>query len=514
MVDQSLSEHPRGARNWIGFLALCVGMFMAILDIQVVVTSLSVIDEKLDIGADRMSWIQTGYIITEVIAIAVTGLMIRVLSLRWLFVSALAAFTLASIGCAMSGSFSSLLFMRLLQGLAGGALIPIAFSAIFLLFPAGFQQSLASTVGGVLAVLAPALGPLVGGWITETYSWQWLFLINVAPGILAGLAGLVFLPRDKPMPGELRRLDWLSLVAFGLALALLVLGLKEAPSRGWFSGYVLSALAGMIALAAFSIFRPAPALQFGLLRDRGLAFGCAFSLLLGFVLYGTVYVMPVFLSLVRLHGPYTIGVITLVMGLAQLASAPFVVQIDRYFDARWLTALGFAAFGASALMNSGLTVTSDYDQLYWPQIVRGLAVALCILPPIRLAMAHMPQHAVGEASSMFNLSRNIGGIIGIAASDTILFGRTAQHAEDIQDQLKADPSLAPGLIDMQPEDLPDADDAMGLLGIADQLQAAGLTMSVNECWFMFAVVCGLALALIPFVGRLASALPKKQVKRG
>ncbi len=509
MADHRTGYELQRSLRWPGFLALCVGMFMAILDIQVVVTSLAVIQDALGIGADQMSWVQTAYIIAEVIAIPITGLLLRVLSMRWLFVIAITSFTLTSIGCALSGSFESLLFWRVLQGFAGGVLIPLTFSAVFLLFPNGFEQSLASTIGGVLAVLAPAIGPLVGGWITEAYTWHWLFLINVAPGILACAVGLWCLPSAAITLRILRGLDWLSLVAFGAALALLVVGLKEAPAGGWLSSPVILCFGAAIVLIVFSVFRPSPAIQFVLLKDRALAFGCVFSLLLGFVLFSAVYVMPAFLAFVRLLGPYEIGLVTIVMGLTQLLFAPFTAQLDRYVDARWLTALGFAIFGTGVWMNSGLTVASGYDDVFWPQVVRGAAVVMCILPPIRLAMSHMPKDSVGEASGLFNLSRNIGGVIGIAASDTILFGRTPTHADTIMELLASDPPAAARILGITLDELPDADDAMSLIGIMDQIQGAALTTSVNECWIMMTCVCAVALVLVLFVGPQASARAEK-----
>src|ERR1700754_1974507 len=175
---------------------MCLGMFMAILDIQVVATSLPSIQRALSISADAISWIQTAYLIAEIIAIPLTGWLTRVLTLRWLFVGAIGLFTLASIGCAFSGSFAALVSFRVLQGFAGGTLIPAVFSAVFLLFPVRLHPA-ATTMAGIMAVLAPTIGPVVGGWITETWSWHWLFLINVAPGVIAALATPVLLPREK-----------------------------------------------------------------------------------------------------------------------------------------------------------------------------------------------------------------------------------------------------------------------------------------------------------------------------
>ncbi len=177
--------------TWVGFSMMCVGMFMAILDVQVVATSLPTIQQALNIAQDQMSWIQTAYLIAEVIAIPLTGFFTRMLTMRWLFVTAISIFTIASIACAASNSFETLIASRVVQGFFGGALIPAVFAAVFLLFPLRLQ-GIATTIAGVLAVLAPTVGPVVGGWITETFSWHWLFLINVVPGIASAILSVVF----------------------------------------------------------------------------------------------------------------------------------------------------------------------------------------------------------------------------------------------------------------------------------------------------------------------------------
>src|SRR6202453_3740133 len=196
-MNGAMTGAKADAATWFGFVLMCLGMFMAILDIQVVATSLPTIQNALAISRDAMSWIQTAYLIAEIIAIPLTGMLTRVLTLRWLFVVAIVLFTLASIGCAFSGSFATLIGFRVVQGFAGGMLIPAVFSAVFLLFPVRLH-SVATTVAGIMAVLAPTIGPIVGGWITETYSWHWLFLINVVPGILAAIITPQLLPRAKP----------------------------------------------------------------------------------------------------------------------------------------------------------------------------------------------------------------------------------------------------------------------------------------------------------------------------
>jgi DHA2 family multidrug resistance protein len=497
---RTLPERLGPAKLWAGFGAMCLGMFMAILDIQIVITSLPVIQSALRIGADQMSWVQTAYLIAEVIAIPLAGLLVRIFTLRRLFVGAIAVFTAASVGCAMSWGFSSLITFRVLQGAAGGVLIPLVFSAIFLLFERGLQQTLATTMGGVLAVLAPALGPIAGGWLTENLSWQWLFLINIGPGAVTLVLGYFCLNREPGNHGLLASLDWLSLVLIAVALAALEIGLKDAPDRGWFSPVVLGLFMLAAAGMAAAIRRPRAVIDFPLLRNRSLAYGCAVSFILGMVLFGSVYLMPVFLAFVRGHGPLDIGLIILVTGIAQLVTAPLAVQLDRRMGARFLSIVGFAGFGAGLAMSAWQTPLTDYDGMFWPQVIRGATVSLCILPPTRFALGLLPLDRVSDASGIYNLSRNLGGAIGIALIDTVLFSRGPEHADSLLDLMKSDPAAAARLMAVDPAELPDPGDMAGHLSIMDAIEKASLTMAINDAWLMLAALAFGAVALLWWMG--------------
>src|SRR3984893_13029011 len=426
--------------TWLGFVLMCLGMFMAILDIQVVATSLPTIQDALAISRDAMSWLQTAYLIAEIIAIPLTGWLTRVLTLRWLFVIAISLFTLASIGCAFSGSFATLVSFRVVQGFAGGALIPAVFSAVFLLFPIRLHP-IATTMAGIMAVLAPTVGPVVGGWITETWSWHWLFLINVAPGLVAAGATPFLLPAEKPNCAVLCPLNPTSLALMAMALAALELGLKQAPQDGWLSPLclVLFFLSGVTAtvFTLRTLGAAHPVVELTTLRARPFAIGCALSFCLGVGLFGSVYLMPVFLAYVRRHDAFEIGTIMLVTGVAQLVTAPIAGALESRFDPRRLSAVGFALFafglGCSALQSR----TADFDEMFWPQVLRGVAIMFCLLPPTRLALGALPEAEVPDASGLFNLMRNLGGAIGIALIDTILYGRPGGHADALRDRLIA-----------------------------------------------------------------------------
>jgi DHA2 family multidrug resistance protein len=496
------AQAPRLAA-WAAFAAMCTGMFMAILDIQVVATSLPTISEALGIRQDQMSWIQTSYLIAEIIAIPMTGLLTRALTMRWLSVGTTTVFTLASIGCAYSGSFEALLAWRVLQGFAGGLLIPLVFAAGFALFP-GRGQATATTIAGVLAVMAPTLGPVVGGWITSTYDWPWLFLINVVPGIAAIAVAAIALPREQTETGLLRQLDGVGLCLMAVALALLELGLKDAPHAGWLSVSVFAQL-GLAGLFGYlfvrrTLNRSSPLVDLRAFADKRFALGCLLSFILGLGLYGCVYLMPVFLAFVRGHDALEIGHIMVVTGIAQLIVAPFVVAAERRADARLLTACGFLLFAGGLGMSAFQTRGTDYDEMFLPQLVRGAAIMLCLLPPVRIALGHLPPEAVANASGLFNLTRNLGGAIGLALIDTVIYGRAPVIGERLGEDIQAGSVEAAREVGLPMQrflsHIPGTPVDPGVEAyVRSAVERQALTQAINESWMM--------LALLTLAGGLA-----------
>ena len=277
-----------------------------------------------------MSWIQTAYLIAEIISIPLTGFLTRLLTIRVLFVAAVSLFSLASVGCASSDSFALLIAFRVTQGFFGGTLIPLVFAAVFLLFPSRLHTA-ATVIAGMLAVLAPTLGPVVGGWITATYSWPWLFLINVFPGFMAASVAWAALPKSASALGRAPTLDIPSLAAGTTALAALEIAIKEAPERGWMSTLVVGLLIVCVATAAAFVSRTLrtrrPLVDLRMFGDRNFSIGCLLSFVLGMGLFASVYLMPVFLAYVRGHDALQIGKIMLITGMAQLRDSA-----HYYFD--------------------------------------------------------------------------------------------------------------------------------------------------------------------------------------
>jgi DHA2 family multidrug resistance protein len=357
-----------------------------------------------------------------------------------------------------------------------------------------------------VAVLAPTVGPSVGGFITATWSWPWLFLINVIPGLIVALATPFLLPRQKTDLGELAKLDAISLLLLAAALASLEIGLKQAPQRGWLSpscaGLLVASAAGLALFLGRTSRAPHPVLRLAALKRRSFALGCLLSFCLGVGLFGSVYLMPVFLAFVRGHDAFEIGTIMLVTGVAQLVTAPFAAALESRIGARSLTAVGFLLFAAGLGASAFQPRTADFDEMLWPQIVRGVAIMFCLLPPTRIALGDLPEIEIADASGLFNLMRNLGGAIGIALIDTILYGRVAAYAENFRDRLLAGDISAAKAIGLDPSLLlsraagPPSDAEIAY--VRPLVEKASLALCVNDAWMMLAGFAMLGLLLVPF----------------
>ncbi len=501
-----MTELRLSSTSFVGFLAMCAGMFLAILDIQIVASSLIDIQADLRIPADRLSYLQTIYLIAEIIAIAVSGRLARALSTRWLYTIGLIGFVAASGACAASGTYQALYVARAVQGFFGGVLIPTVFSAVFLMFPLK-RQAMATAIAGSFAMLAPTVGPFVGGWITETLSWHWLFLINIAPGLAA--AGIVarWVRIDNADWKSLARTDVITLGLAVVFLTTLELTLKEAPHRGWFGPAALT-LAGICIASGIWLVRrclsvPEPLIAMRAFADKDFAIGAWFSFVLGIALFGATYLMPLFLGLVRDRGPLEIGTIMMVTGAAQLLTAPLAAVLERRWAAKPMTLAGFGLFAAGLLLNGLMTPEWEFNEFFAPQVLRGVALLLCLLPTTRLALGHLPPERVPQASSLFNLLRNVGGAVGLALIDTVMETRTAGHAEAIIAKLQEGDRVTAAFVGLPLERFTGT--ALGPIDqatremVAPLVQRAAVTMSFNDAWLALGTVVALSLLALPFV---------------
>ncbi|MBZ5486598.1 DHA2 family efflux MFS transporter permease subunit [Halomonas aquamarina] len=416
------SEMPPWPQR-IGFIAAVFGMFMAILDIQIVASSLNEIQSGLSASEDQISWVQTSYLIAEIVMIPLSGMLMRILSTRVAFTLSCAGFTLASLGCALAGSIEQLIVLRAIQGFMGGAMIPITQAISFSIFPRRVMGSVQAVIGMVVT-MAPSVGPTVGGYITETQSWHWLFLANVIPGILVCWAAWNFLDIDKGDRTLARRLDVLGLALIALFLGSLEFVLEEGPGEDWFASreivlFSLLCLATGVWFFVRTLRSDHPIVDLRAFANRNFAIGAGMGFIIGIALYGLVYIMPLFFGYVRGYSSLQIGQVMFVTGLTMFFCAPLVGKATNHLDLRLLLFFGFLLVGAGTMMNANLTVQSGFWQFCVPQIVRGVGLIMCIIPASRIALGTLPQSEVGNASGLFNVMRNLGGAMGLALLDTV-----------------------------------------------------------------------------------------------
>jgi len=422
---------PIPAKRVLAFVAMCFGMFMAILDIQIVSASLNEIQAGLSASADEIPWVQTAYLIAEVIAIPLSGYLSRALGTRILFATAAAGFTLASIMCGTSSSIDSMIVWRAVQGFIGGGMVPTVFASAYLIFP-GPRQKVIAPVIGLIATLAPTIGPTVGGYLTDTLSWHWLFFINVIPGIIVTVASIALIDFDQPEFSLLKNFDWTGLLSMAGFLGALEYVLEEGPRYEWLDDDTIALVAVVSAVSAAIFFTRvltarAPIVDLGAFTNRNFSVGSLFSFVLGIGLYGLTYLYPVYLAQVRGYDALMIGETMFVSGLVMFFTAPIAGQLTERFDPRYVLAAGFVFFALGTWEMTYVTQDWDFWELLWPQIFRGVGLMLAIIPVTNTALGTLPPERVKNASGLFNLMRNLGGAIGLAAISTWFNDRLDLH---------------------------------------------------------------------------------------
>jgi len=415
----------------LAFVVMCFGMFMAILDIQIVSASLTEIQAGLSASGDEIPWVQTAYLIAEVIAIPLSGFLSRALGTRVLFTVSAAGFTLSSFMCGFASSIDSMILWRAVQGFIGGGMVPTVFASAYILFP-GRRQAMVAPIIGLIATLAPTVGPTIGGYVTDALSWHWLFFINIAPGVVVTLASYLLIDFDKPDYSLLENFDWWGLISMGGFLGALEYILEEGPRYGWFDDGTITLFAVISAVSAVAFFirvftARVPIVDLRAFANRNFALGSLFSFVLGIGLYGLTYVYPVYLAQIRGYDALMIGNTMFVSGLAMFATAPIAGQLSQRFDPRYVLMAGFLIFAVGTWQMTFVTKDWDFWELLWPQIFRGIGLMFAIVPVTNTALGTLPPDRVKNASGLFNLMRNLGGAIGLAAINTLLNNRMDLH---------------------------------------------------------------------------------------
>ncbi|MDO9452872.1 MAG: DHA2 family efflux MFS transporter permease subunit [Stagnimonas sp.] len=510
MLSREEEDAKRKLRMaWFGYIGMIFGNFMAILDIQIVASSLREIQAGLSASADELTWVQTSYLIAEVIAIPLSGYLSRMMSTRVYFVTCAIGFTLASLMCGLAWNIESMIFFRVLQGFLGGGMIPTTLGSIYLLFPPE-KRTLPTVLVGLAMTTAPALGPTIGGYLTATFSWHWLFFINVVPGVLLSMVVWKNVRFDLPDWSLLRTIDLFGLATMALFLGSLEFVLDEGPRHDWLQDETVRNMAIAMVIGGALFFWRAftsanPIVQLRTYGNRNFAFGSVVAFVVGVMLYGMVFIVPTFLGGVRDYNSLQIGKVMMVMGVCMFMTAPLVGKLAAKVDLRILLAYGLSMAAAGTWLNAHLTADAGFWQFFWPQVMRGHGFMFCMITMTGLAIGTLKPEEVKNGSGLFNLMRNLGGAIGLALINTNLHDRQWFHYSHLSNSINdarapVREMLAQGSAYLSPE--LGAQGSAATLGYMHRLvQQQAAVMSFNDTMLMMSALCAFAVLLLPFADK-------------
>lgn len=514
-ADAAATDAERAAarRAWIGFVAMTFGAFMAFLDIQVVTSSLNQIQAGLAATTAEIGWVQTAYLIAEVIAIPLSGYLSRLLSTRIYFTLSALGFTLASAACAMAWNIESMMLFRALQGFLGGGMIPSSFAALYTLFPSPKQRLLPQVLAGVVVTTAPTLGPVLGGYITELWSWHWLFLINLLPGLVIAATVWTCVRIDQPDFALWQRLD-----LRGAALMALFLGsaewvLEEGPIHGWLSDPTIAFWAVVSVLSGLLFFdrvltHDHPIIDLRPFRDRHFAMANLAAMLLSIALFATNYILPLYLGQIRGLDSRQIGDTLMLSGISMFLAAPFCARLTRRFDLRLLFAIGAVAVALGSWLMADLTPDIGFADLVVPQLLRGAGFMLALVCCSTLSMCSLPPSELKNASALYSLMRNLGGALGLAAINSVVAWRQAAHTQNLGEALHASRIPVRDWLE-QTVTASGQPSTLSLAELALRLQKQVAVLTFNDALILVAWVSCLAVPLLMFTAyyRVTEAAP-------
>ena len=479
---------------------------MAVLDIQITNASLEYIQGGIAASLDEGTWISTAYLVAEIITIPLTGWLSEIVSMRRYLIVNCVLFLTFSMLCGLSDNLGMMIICRAGQGFTGGVFIPSAMTIVLRCLPQS-KQSIGLALFGVTATFAPAIGPTIGGFLTDTYSWHWIFYINLFPGA-ALIWAISYGLKSEPM--KLDRLwqgDWFGIAAMAIGLGSLITMLEEGERKDWFGNPPIrdTAILAAIFIPAFiaiELMHKRPFINLRLFKDRSFAGASLMGLLMGLALYGTVYIVPVYLAQIQGYDALQIGEVVMWYGLPQLLVFPLVPLTMRYVDTRVMVAFGFALFSLSCFMNAYLTHDWAIQQLRWSQLVRAAGQPFIIVPLSGLAAGSQPPEEQAGASAIFNIMRNLGGSIGIAMLATFITFREHYHFAIIGDRLTQNSLRTAAMI----KDFTVALAAKAQAGVAvthmqvlsevaNAVRREAFVMAYSDCFFIIGIA--LALCILP-----------------
>ena len=428
-------------KDWLALVGGVLGAFTAILDIQITNSSLADIQGGIGASVDQGSWISTAYLMAEIIVIPLTGWLGSVFGLRRYLAVNTAAFIAFSLLCATSTSLGQLIAFRAGQGFTGGVLIPTAITILRTRIPRP-QQGIGITIFGLTATFAPAIGPSIGGWLTESFSWHYIFYLNLIPGPIAAGLQLYALADQRPRWRELAQGDWFGVAAMAVGLSTMTFVLEEGQRKEWFDSQVIvqAALVSAIGIGLFlvrELTAKRPFINLRVLGNPTIGASTALMVVLGAVSLGSTYVIPLYCAQIQHYSARQIGWVVMWSGLPQLAVFPLMPVLMRRFDPRLLVGTGLLLFAASCFLNVNLTHDVGMHELILPQVLRAAGQPLFAIPLSQLSTAGLPPRDTADASALSNMMRNLGGSLGIALLSTVIARREVMHFSAIAEAMTA-----------------------------------------------------------------------------
>jgi DHA2 family multidrug resistance protein len=494
-------------RDWIGVLAMCTGLVMAIMDVQIVTSSLTQIQGGLSASADEIAWVQTAYLIADVVMVPLSGMMSRLLSTRILFVTAALGFTGASALCATATSLGQMIVFRAMQGFCGGAITPTVWPVVYTKFRGPPLVTLMVIISFIFN-LSGTMGPTVGGFLTDTFSWHWLFLVNIVPGLVVAGVVWVTIDIDKPDFSLLRGFDLTGLALMATFLGCLEYALEEGPRWDWLddgtirAAVIVSTVTGGLFFWRVLSYRQ-PIVDLRTFGNRNFALGALFTFMMGTGMYGTTYLVPLFLAQVRGFSALQIGETVIVVGLAQMVLSPFAPRIARHLDLRIMLSIGVAVFAFSMYLTATLTNQTGFWELFIPQFVRGSGLMFFYMSANMIALGTLPQDKMKNAAGLYNLMRDLGGAIGLASLGTIMNARLHFHWNRLIEDINPGRTAVQQFLDAQTDRLgsliPGDPRSAAIKLLANLTQREALVLTYNDLLLLLGALFVIGLMLLPLV---------------
>jgi len=498
--------------KWLVTLTVMLPTLMVIVDTSVVNVSLDHIRGSLSAGIDEATWSITSYLAANAIIVPMTGWLARLLGRKRLLVLSVSLFTVSSLLCGLAWSIQSLVVFRVVQGLSGGTLQPISQAILLETFPPS-QHGTAMAMFGIGIMFGPIIGPFLGGWITDNWSWNWIFFINIPVGIVSILMTLLFIVDPSYLRGAKMKIDYWGLVLLSVGIGCLQIMLDKGQREDWFSSDLITWLcfASIISLIFFVVvemFAEHPIVDLRILKNLSFSLGNVILFFVFFNLFGSIILLPIYLQSLMGYTATLAGLVLAPGGVASLIAMPIVGRLITRINSKGLVIAGILVTAYSTYLMSMFNRLADFDTVVWPRIVMGVGVGLIIIPLTTLTLSRMRKEEMGNATSIFNLVRNIGGSFGVAVSTTILTRRAQFHQARLIEHLTPfDTTYSVGsgqasqLLQYRGFD-PGLSHQGGLGAIYEEVVREASMMSFNDVFHLMSVALVLTVPLVFFMRRI------------